>query len=375
LTLGTVPDSVIEEGTSPLTIVNEPHTQAAEAFRVLRTNLLFASVDRPLNVLQVTSATVEEGKSYISANLAAAFALTGKRVILIDADLRKPTQHRIFGLVNNLGVTTALVGGIDAIEEVMQPTRIPSLHVISSGPLPPNPAELISSLRMRDFLAAVRPLCDLVIVDSPPVTLVSDSAMLATQTDGVLVVFSAPTVRRDLARNTVGALRQVKAPILGIALNRAVSEKLGYYYTHSDTYGSHYYQGAYRHTPPSMVAPPVTVAANGVHMANGTAHVVQPHAAGGNGAVANGAVANGAAVHGGGSNGRNGRQGGHGVRFPLCGGGQAREGAKAEGAALAAMPAAPESEAQSPEATDLTRPDQGTQNRAEQTPGAEETQS
>jgi non-specific protein-tyrosine kinase len=245
VTLGAVPESPIEEGASVLTIVNEPFTPAAEAFRVLRTNLLFASVDRPLHILQVTSAGVEEGKSYISANLAASFALTGKRVILVDADLRKPTQHRIFGLVNNKGVTTALVGNLHSLDEVLQETRVPLLQVVTSGPLPPNPAELISSQRMRDFLAAVGPLCDLVIVDSPPVTLVSDSAMLATQTDGVLLVFSAQTVRRDTARNTVAALQQVKAPVLGIALNKAHSHDMGYYYTHSDSYGSHYYQGAY----------------------------------------------------------------------------------------------------------------------------------
>jgi capsular exopolysaccharide synthesis family protein len=297
VTLGAVPESAVEPGTSPLTILNAPYTHAAEAFRVLRTNLLFASVDRPLTVLQVTSATVEEGKSYVSANLAAAFALTGKRVILIDADLRKPTQHRIFGLVNNIGVTSALVGNIQSIDEILQETAVPSLQVITSGPLPPNPAELISSLRMRDFLAAVRPLCDLVVIDSPPVTVVSDSAMLATQADGVLVVFSAPTVRRDMARNTVGALRQVKAPVLGIALNRANSEKLGYYYTHNDSYGNHYYHGAYRKSPPAVSAPAgvrrarVVVGAGAVSgSSNGAGHGAANGAA--NGAA--GSAANGA---------------------------------------------------------------------------------
>jgi len=210
------------------------------------------------------------GKTTSAINLSAVLARAGKRVILIDADLRKPTQHRIFGVFNNVGVTTALVRKLSSMEEILQQTHVPLLQVIASGPLPPNPAELISSQRMRELLADVSELCDLVVVDSPPVTVVSDSAMLATQTDGVLVVMNAPTLRRDLARNTVAALRQVKAPILGIALNRASSERLGYYYSHSGNYASHYYHGAYRHRHYGTSSPARPVPAEEASPENGT---------------------------------------------------------------------------------------------------------
>lgn len=181
-------------------MLNNPHSTDAEAFRVLRTNLLFASVDHELHSLLVSSPNPGEGKSFVSANLAVAFAQTGKRVILIDADLRKPTLHRVFGLVNNVGVTSALVSVTPVLSSLLQSTNVPELRAMTSGPLPPNPSELLSSHKMEELLHSLEAECDLVVIDSPPVTVVSDTAVLASRVDGVLVVFAADRVRRDLAQ-------------------------------------------------------------------------------------------------------------------------------------------------------------------------------
>lgn len=244
-TLGTVPDIKLEAADQTLVMLHNPHSTDAEAVRVLRTNLLFASVDHKLNSLLVTSPTPAEGKSFISSNLAVAFAQTGKRVILLDADLRKPTVHRIFGLVNNIGVTSALVSDTSDIEAALQATAVPELRVMTSGPLPPNPSELLSSHRMQDLLRQLQAHCDLVVIDSPPVLVVSDTTILASHADGVLIAFSHDKLRRDPARNTIGALRQVHARILGAVLNRVEGSQHGYYYSYHKSYGNRYYATHY----------------------------------------------------------------------------------------------------------------------------------
>ncbi|MBE2239257.1 MAG: polysaccharide biosynthesis tyrosine autokinase [Caldilineaceae bacterium] len=246
-TLGTLPDAKLESADQALIMLKNPHSTDAEAFRVLRTNLLFASVDHKLSSLLITSPTPSEGKSFISSNLAVAFAQTGKRVILVDADLRKPTLHRVFGLVNNVGVTSALVSDTsgNVVIGALQATAIPELQVITSGPLPPNPSELLSSQRMQDLLRQLQAHCDLVVIDSPPVLVVSDTAVLASHADGVLLAFSHDKLRRDIARNTIGALRQVNARILGAVLNRVEGSQHGYYYSYHKSYGNRYYSTHY----------------------------------------------------------------------------------------------------------------------------------
>lgn len=244
-TLASIPESTSEHVQGPLIMVRDPHTMAAESFRVLRTNLQFASVDRDLNVLLITSPGPGDGKSYVSSNTAIAFAQTGKRVVLIDADLRMPTIHRLFGLLNNSGVTTALVGDQLSIENSLQPTTVKGLSVMTSGPLPPNPAELLTSNRMQEMLKKLTEKVDLVIVDSPPVTVVSDTATLAGRADGVLLVLPADNLGRDRVRHSLGALNAVKAPLLGAVINRATSDGLGFYYSYHSDYGNRYYKTAY----------------------------------------------------------------------------------------------------------------------------------
>ncbi|HHW88035.1 MAG TPA: polysaccharide biosynthesis tyrosine autokinase [Chloroflexi bacterium] len=251
-TLGTVPEIKLDTASQGLVMLQNPHSTDAEAIRVLRTNLLFASVDHKLSSLLVTSPTPGEGKSFISSNLAVAFAQTGKRVILVDADLRKPTLHRVFGLVNNIGVTSALVSDAADVEAALQATATPELRVMTSGPLPPNPSELLSSHKMQELLTHLQSLCDVVIIDSPPVLVVSDTAVLASRADGVLLAFTHEKLRRDPARNTIGALRQVQARILGVVLNRVEGSQHGYYYSYHKSYGNRYYTTPYsQHKPKS----------------------------------------------------------------------------------------------------------------------------
>ena len=180
--LGSVPyvaDASDEAGR--LVMLNDRYSAAAEAYRVLRTNLQFASVDRPLKLVQVSSPNIGEGKSMTAANLAIAIAQLGQTVILVDGDLHQPTQHRYFQVLNNVGVTTALLGNLDQVDKMFKPTAIPNLHLLPSGPLPPNPAELLGSKRMQELLESLKQKADIVVIDSPPMTVISDAVVLATR--------------------------------------------------------------------------------------------------------------------------------------------------------------------------------------------------
>jgi non-specific protein-tyrosine kinase len=234
--LGTVPVMSGANGGSPghlLVMQSDPHTVAAEAFRVLRANVLFASVDTRVQMLQLTSPSPGDGKSSVSANLAIAMAQAGKRVILVDGDLRRPEQHRLFGLRNNHGITSAIIGDEHALAAALQPTAIPGLSVLTSGPLPPNPAELLGSRRMAALLETLKGLCDLLIVDSPPVSAVADTAVLASQADAVILVMWAGRTSRQQARYAINALRNARARVLGVVLNGVSRASSGYPFYHA----------------------------------------------------------------------------------------------------------------------------------------------
>lgn len=215
-----------------------PRSPAAEAYRVLRTNLQYATADRPARTLLVTSAGPEEGKSTTLSNLAVTLAQAQKRVAVIDCDLRKPTLHRIFDLDNGQGLTTVLVGAA-AAEEVTQRVDIGQqsgaegcLHVIPSGPIPPNPAELLDSERMRALLPEIAGRYDHVLVDSPPVVAVADATILASRVDGVLLVVRSRMARNDLLREAKRLLEKANARILGAVLNDVAysDDEYRYYY-------------------------------------------------------------------------------------------------------------------------------------------------
>ncbi|MCY8908213.1 CpsD/CapB family tyrosine-protein kinase [Bacillus atrophaeus] len=196
----------------------------AEQYRTIRTNIAFSSVQTNLRSILVTSSVPGEGKSFSAANLAAVFAQQEKKVLLVDADLRKPTIHETFQLENVTGLTNVLVETC-SLSETVQQTPIDNLYILTSGPTPPNPAELLSSKAMGDLILDIYDQYSLVIFDSPPLLAVADGQILANQTDGsVLVVLSGKT-KIDTVQKAKDALEQSKAKLLGALLNKKKLKK------------------------------------------------------------------------------------------------------------------------------------------------------
>jgi non-specific protein-tyrosine kinase len=220
-TNGTAPDS-------PLVTLRDPRSAAAEAYRTLRTNLLFSSLDKPLHTLLATSSAPNEGKSTTLANLAVTMAQAEQSVLLVDCDLRRPGLHALFGLPNEEGLTSAILAQSEGALPI-QPTSVPGLRLLASGPLPPRPADLLGSRRMGALIERLRGEADIVLFDTPPVVAVTDAAVLAPRVDGVLLVLHAGQTRRDRAREARQILEKVKANIVGVVLNGARQER-GYTY-------------------------------------------------------------------------------------------------------------------------------------------------
>ncbi|MBF8287750.1 MAG: Capsular biosynthesis protein [Candidatus Rokubacteria bacterium] len=205
-----------------------PKSAAAEAYRTLRTNIQFAGLDRPCKTIVVTSATPNEGKTTTAANFAVVCAQAGSRVCLVDGDLRKPMIHTVFGLDNQRGLTTALIEG-KSLADVAVATRVPNLFAVTSGPLPPNHAELAASRRMHDLLEGATRTFDLVLCDTPPVLSVSDAIAFAAQCDGVILVVRGNKTSAEAARRAAEQIDAVKGRILGVVLNRVDMRRHGSY--------------------------------------------------------------------------------------------------------------------------------------------------
>jgi polysaccharide biosynthesis transport protein len=215
-------------------------THHGEPFRVLRTNVQFSQVDRPLRSLMMTSPGPVEGKSTVVANLAAVMAQAGQRVILVDADLRRPRQHKIFGLENQEGLTSALLAEDPTPGVWLQDTQVDNLRLVTSGPLPPNPSELLGSQRMGRLIELLQGEADLVLFDSPPTLATADPAVLARQVDAVLLLVKSGGTRRPAAKQALQTLQQVGARVLGVVLNKVSASPRGYYYYYYSHYGSEY---------------------------------------------------------------------------------------------------------------------------------------
>lgn len=243
-TLGAVPRIEAGQGNELITLTGG-QSAVAEAYRILRTNLQFAEVERPLRALLITSPAPTEGKSLTTANLGLALAQAGRRVIVVDADLHRPRQHRLFGLRNNVGLTSALLEARPALDGLLQEGPAPGLRVLTSGPLPPNAAELLGSARMKELLAEMTGLADIVVLDSPPATAFADAMILSAQCDGVLLVLDCGISRREVARRALEALRRVNARVIGALLNRIPLRGGSYYYYYYYYYG-HYYSDDHR---------------------------------------------------------------------------------------------------------------------------------
>ncbi len=213
-----------------LITLTDPRSPAAEAFRTLRTNIDFSGLDRSIHALLVTSVAPVEGKSLTLANLAVAMAQGDKRTILVDADLRRPTLHTLFGLNNDKGLTSLFIDAKGPIEPALKDVKVPNLQVLTSGPLPPNPAELLGSQRMLDVIAALKQRADIILFDAPPVIAVTDAAVLGKRVDGVVLVVDAGQTRREHARRAKEQLEKLNIRIVGAVLNGAsVDNTLGGY--------------------------------------------------------------------------------------------------------------------------------------------------
>jgi succinoglycan biosynthesis transport protein ExoP len=210
-----------------------PRSSVAEAYRTLRTNIEFASVDAPVRTLLVTSAIPGEGKTVVASNLAVVFAQAGRSVLLVDADLRRPGSHLMFDLPNTHGLTTLLRSDDVSQDAIFQVTEQDNLRVLTTGPLPPNPAELLASQRMRVVLERLGAAADLVIVDSPPVQAVADAAILSSFLDSTVLVVEAGRSRKRAVRQAREALARADARVLGAVLNgvpeRARADYAEYY--------------------------------------------------------------------------------------------------------------------------------------------------
>jgi protein-tyrosine kinase len=197
----------------------DPTGVASEAYRSLRTSLLYAAVDAPPSVILITSPGPADGKSTTCANLAVVLAQADKRTLVIDGDLREPSLHRFFDVPNVNGVVDVLSGQYELSEVFKEP--IPGLHILSAGPIPPNPAELLSSARFSELVGQARRLFDYVLIDSSPTGLASDPMVIATRADGVLLVLDSKGTSKGSLRKAVRDLEAVRANVLGTVMNKA----------------------------------------------------------------------------------------------------------------------------------------------------------
>jgi non-specific protein-tyrosine kinase len=231
----------IEEPADHLVPMHHPRSPITEAYRILRTNVQFSSLSNPSTRLLVTSAGPTEGKTTTACNLGIVMAQAGRRVILADTDLRRPSMHRFFGVPNQVGLTNLLLDESLPVEAALVETPVAGLRVMPSGPLPPNPAELLGSEPMKARLSQMKGLADVIIFDSPPVLAVADASILGALCSGVILVVDAGRTRSDVVRRSKDTLDQVGLKVLGIVLNKFTARHAGgyyyyyyYYYSHAD---------------------------------------------------------------------------------------------------------------------------------------------
>jgi capsular exopolysaccharide synthesis family protein len=223
---------------------SRPQSQMAEAYRALRTSLLLTSLGGPPKVILVTSALPQEGKTTTSINTAIVLAQKGTRVLLIDADLRRPSIHKTLGMGPKTGLSNVLTGNATLQQAVVRSPLLPTLFILTAGTPPPNPAELLASSNMRDILAELREEYDHIIVDTPPTLSVTDAVVMSTRADAVVLVIRSGQTTKQALRRSRELLLQVNARVAGVLLNAVdlTSPDYYYYYEYQGKYGHRYYQ-------------------------------------------------------------------------------------------------------------------------------------
>lgn len=262
--IGFIADMKQTSTTPTIMVADQPRSPVAEAFRTLRTNLEFTSVDKPLETILVTSLRPSDGKSTIATNLATIIAQSGKRVVLIDADLRRPRIHKFFDMTNRYGLSDLFRNQVSLDGAVRQWEKSPTLSIVTSGSLPPNPTELLNSTRMNQILADFREFADVVIIDSPPV-LVADSSVLASKVDGTVLVVQPGRTDAKSAKAMMEQFERVGANIVGVVLNRLPRKPGPYYSSYSYYYAPYYASERYFDDDP----PPPNASTNGTPPPNG----------------------------------------------------------------------------------------------------------
>jgi polysaccharide biosynthesis transport protein len=239
--LGPVPNFEIKENdyTGELVLLNAPKASASEAFRGLRTSLFFSFSQQGPKVILITSADAREGKTLVASNLAVAMAQGGNRVLILDCDMRRPRVHKLFNLKREPGMSNVLAGA-ESWEQLVKPTGVDNLWVIPAGPIPPNPAELITSDVMPRLIQELHGHYDRIIIDSPPIIAVTDSVALSRMADGVVLVVKVGTTPRNVIESALRQLKDIDAKVLGLVLNDIPVNKDNYYYSHYYYYNYHY---------------------------------------------------------------------------------------------------------------------------------------
>ncbi|MSP90301.1 MAG: polysaccharide biosynthesis tyrosine autokinase [Myxococcales bacterium] len=227
--------SPVPEGKGDLYTYYRPNSRVAEASRSVRTNLLFMRPDKPLRTLLITSANPREGKTSTSTTIGIALTSSSGKCVLVDTDLRKPRMHKIFGVSNEVGLTSFILGHQN-IGDLVQRTEVPGLDVLPCGPLPPNPAEVLHTDRFKELLRQLQERYETVVFDSPPVEIVSDALVIASLVDGVVVVVHSEKTKREEVDQAIHSLRSVNATILGIVLSRTATRGPGYGYYYGKGY-------------------------------------------------------------------------------------------------------------------------------------------
>ena len=212
-------------------VEKEPKSVAAESYRSLRTGIQYSSFDKKYKTILITSSEPGEGKSTTSANLALSLVQSGKKVILIDCDMRRPSVHKAFRISDTQGISDVLVGNVKLEDSIVKSGE---LYILTAGSIPPNPSEMLESNAMTELLDRLKEEYDYVIIDSPPVQAVTDSQVLSTKVDATILVIKVEKTKKESVRNSIKLLKQVNANIIGTVLNGIDTKRSNYYYYYSN---------------------------------------------------------------------------------------------------------------------------------------------